>query len=81
MQLIKWTGSYFFNEEVTPHPSGSGDTLYDFYEVTLKLIVAFIAAIIWTAIDRKRYGYNRLLYWQEVYIRYYLGSFWWFSAS
>ena len=75
MQLIKWTGSYFFNEEVTPHPSGSGDTLYDFYEVTLKLIVAFIAAIIWTAIDRKRYGYNRLLYWQEVYIRYYLGYF------
>lgn len=74
-QLIKWTGHYFYNETVAAHPSGSGDTLYNFYEVTLKLIVATIVALIWTIADRKRNSYNNLLYWQEVYIRYYLGYF------
>lgn len=74
-QLIKLTGHYLFNEEVISHPSGSGDTLFDFYEVTLKLIVAFAAALIWSLADRKRNSYTILLYWQEVYVRYYLGYF------
>jgi len=74
-QLITWSGSYFFNESVTHHPSGSGDTLYDFYGITLKIIVAFIISSIWSILDRKRNSYNTLLYWQEVYIRYYLAFF------
>lgn len=74
-QLIEWAGNHFFNEKVAYHPSGSGDTLYDFYEVILKIIVSLIAVIIWSIVDRKRNTYNRLLYWQEVYIRYYLGYF------
>lgn len=74
-QLIEWSSSYFFTETVTYHPSGSGDTLYDFYELVLKIIVAFIAAIIWSVLDRKRNSYTILLYWQEVYIRYYLAFF------
>lgn len=74
-QIIKWTSLYFYNENVASHPTGSGDTLYDFYDVTIKLIVAAIAAFIWTIADRKRKSYATLLYWQEVYIRYYLGYF------
>ncbi|MHA3789092.1 hypothetical protein ACX0HA_12830 [Flavobacterium hauense] len=74
-QIIEWTSNYFYNEAVTSHPSGSGDTLYDFYEVTIKFIIAAVAALVWTIIDRRRSSYNTLLYWQEVYIRYYLGYF------
>ena len=74
-QLIGWCGKYFYDEEVAYHPSGSGDTLYDWYNITLKIIVAFIITIIWSILDRKRKSYNTLLYWQEVYIRYYLAFF------
>ena len=74
-QLINWSGHYFYNEQVAPHPSGSGDTLYDFYSLTVKLIASVIAAFIWSFLDRKRESYNTLLYWQEVYIRYYLALF------
>ena len=74
-QLIGWSGKYFYDEEVAYHPSGSGDTLYDWYNITLKIIVAFIITVIWSILDRKRKSYNTLLYWQEVYIRYYLAFF------
>ena len=74
-QLIEFTSTYFFGKAVTSHISGSGDTTYDFYELALKAIIAIIAAAVWSIIDRKRNSYNRLLYWQEVYIRYYLGYF------
>lgn len=72
---IEWAGQYFFNEHVTSHPSGSGDTLYDFYDITIKLIVSVIVTLIWSILDRKRLSYNTLLYWQEVYVRYYLAFF------
>lgn len=73
--IIKWAGLYFYNEEVTQHPSGSGDTLYHFYSITVKLVAAFIIATIWSIAESKRISYNKLLYWQEVYIRYYLAFF------
>ena len=74
-QLIPWIGKQFYNEEVAYHPSGSGDTLYDYYDVSLKIIIAVLIAIIWSVVDAKRKNYNTLLYWQEVYIRYYLAFF------
>jgi hypothetical protein len=73
--LITWAGRQFYNEEVTAHPSGSGDTLYDYYNILLKIIIAVIIAVVWSILDRKRKNYNTLLYWQEVYIRYYLAFF------
>lgn len=74
-KIILWAGVYFFQETVTHHVSGSGDTLYDYYDVAVKAVFALLAAIIWSILDRKRGSYNKLLYWQEVYIRYYLAVF------
>ncbi|RZK65153.1 MAG: hypothetical protein EOO95_09205, partial [Pedobacter sp.] len=74
-QLIEWTGPFFFGKEVTYHPSGSGDTLNDYAELLLKFLFSLIAVIIWSVLDRRRVSYNKLLYWQEVYIRYYLAFF------
>jgi hypothetical protein len=74
-QIITWSGKYFYNEEVISHPTGSGDTLYDYYNVTIKIIFSAVVAIIWSILDRRRKNYNILLYWQEVYIRYYLAFF------
>jgi len=74
-QLTKWSSIYFFNHEVSYHSSGSGDTSYDYYTFTLKLIATVVYTIIWSILDRKQVSYNKLLYWQEVYIRYYLAFF------
>ncbi|MFL9837195.1 hypothetical protein ABS768_06785 [Flavobacterium sp. ST-75] len=61
--------------EVSYHPSGSGDTLYDYYKLAFRLILALIVALIWTLVDRKSKEYKLILYLQETYIRYYLGAF------
>ena len=61
--------------EVSHHPSGSGDTLYDYYKLAFTFILALIVALLWTLIDRKSKEYKLMLYWQEAYIRYYLGAF------
>lgn len=52
--------------------NGSGDKTYDYVQAFLFMIIAIIAAIIWTVADRKRKNYDLLLYWITVYIRYYL---------
>lgn len=61
--------------EIVNHPSGSGDTLYDYSKLAFTLILALIVALIWTLIDRKSKEYKLMLYLQETYIRYYLGAF------
>ncbi|KGO80488.1 hypothetical protein Q763_10760 [Flavobacterium beibuense F44-8] len=61
--------------EIVRHLSGSGDTLYDYSKLAFILILALIVALIWTLIDRKSKEYKLTLYWQETYIRYYLGAF------
>ena len=57
------------------HPSGSGDTLYDYYKLAFMLTAAFVITCVWSIIDRKTPNYKQILYWQETYIRYYLGAF------
>ncbi|RYJ43367.1 DoxX family protein [Flavobacterium beibuense] len=64
-----------FDSEITYHPSGSGDTLYDYYKLIFSLTTALAAACLWSLIDRKNKEYKLILYWQETYVRYYLGMF------
>lgn len=74
-ELIALVGSTINHETVVSHPSGSGDTLYNFYQVIIGLVLAVFGACIWSLVDRKRASYNTLLYWQTVYVRYYLVFF------
>ena len=65
----------FFDANISYHPSGSGDTLYDYYKLAFMLTAAFAVTCLWSIIDRKTPNYKQILYWQETYIRYYLGAF------
>src|SRR5690606_6104339 len=67
--------NYLLNSNITYHSSGSGDTLYDYYKLVFTLAAALTAACIWSIADRKTINYKLILYWQETYIRYYLGVF------
>ncbi len=50
----------------------SGDTAYDYVLVFTFVVLAAIAALAWTALDRKRIDYRRLDAALRVYIRYLL---------
>jgi hypothetical protein len=50
--------------------TGSGDTTYDYLQVFALLCISFTGCIVWSALDRKRGHYNKLLYWLIVLMRY-----------
>lgn len=72
--LVPWAGKYILHVgyPITIKPNGSGDTTYNYVQLFLIAVLAIIAAIIWSAFDRKRKSYDLLLYWITVYVRYYL---------
>lgn len=72
--VVPWAGKYILHVSypITIKPNGSGDTTYNYVQLFLVAVLALIAAIIWSALDRKRKSYDLLLYWVMVYVRYYL---------
>lgn len=72
--LIRWTAKNMLHISypITIMPNGSGDTTYNYVQEFLFLIISLIACVIWSLADRKRSTYNKMLYWVQVLVRYYL---------
>lgn len=72
--LVPLIGDSFFGVELTSaRPiTGSGDTTYDYVHLFSCVFLAAIGAIIWTAIDRKRKNYIKLLQILVIYMAYYV---------
>lgn len=49
--------------------NGSGDTSFGWTEMKLDLLIAVVATVVWTLVDRSS-NYNRLSYWLRIIIRY-----------
>lgn len=71
---VAWIGEHLvgLDYEITVLPNGSGDTTFNYVQVFLFLFLAISGTIIWSAIDKRRLEYEKLLYWLTVYVRYYL---------
>ena len=65
--LIVWVGEHILNVgKITIFPAGSGDTTYNYVEIFTFFMIAVIACIIWSILDRKRANYhNFLLYFSR----------------
>ena len=72
--LIGWIAKYLLHISypITVKPNGSGDTTYNYVQEFLFLVLSLITCIIWSVSDRKRGSYNKMLYWLQVLVRYYL---------
>lgn len=62
----------FHVSKVLVYPNGSGDTSYNWAELSLTLSLALIGCIIWSAVDWKRKSYVQLNYWLCLFARYFL---------
>ena len=60
--------------EVAVAFNGSGDRTYDYIFVLCLLVLAVVAAALWSLLDRRRTAYPRLYQWLRVYVRLYLGT-------
>ncbi len=74
--LIPWLASHVYGikEPITNFTNGSGDTHYDYLLYGTMLLLALVASIIWSVIDRKRASYNQAYYWLRTGGRYFLGG-------
>jgi hypothetical protein len=72
--LVPWVGSHLFHVDATTLPNGSGDTTYGYVQVFCYLVIALLAAAVWSIFDRKRKSYPRLCEGLRIYIRIALGA-------
>jgi hypothetical protein len=73
-RLVPWAGKHLLGLKVKVHPSGSGDLAYNYVQILCFLIIAAVAMVVWTVLDRKRPEYTRLYAGLRVYIRFALAS-------
>lgn len=73
--IIPWIGANILQLEnpITTFTNGSGDTTYDYVLELFFLVFAFVGAMVWSVLDRKRPSYRNAYYWVRVATRYYLG--------
>jgi hypothetical protein len=72
--IVPWVGKHLFHVDITVRPNGSGDTTYNYVQVLCYLVLALVAAALWSLLDRERPHYARLHGWLRVYIRFGLAS-------
>ncbi len=72
--VVPWVGRHVLGiySPITTFTNGSGDTTYDYVLLFCVVSLALLACLVWTALDRHRRNYNRLLYVFFVLLRYYL---------
>lgn len=70
-KVVPWSAKHILRlaQPITIFSNGSGDTTYDYVKVLCFFGIAVAAALVWSAMDRKRENYARLNEWFRFYIR------------
>lgn len=73
-RVVRPVGTAVFGADTSVLPNGSGDTTFNYVQVFCFAVLALIATLIWSLLDRKREHYARLDAWLRVYIRFSLAA-------
>ena len=68
-----WIGAHILGAVVRPGPGDLGDATDEYVRILIVFTLSCAAALIWSLIDRKRRGYDRLDQWLRIYVRLFLG--------
>jgi uncharacterized membrane protein YphA (DoxX/SURF4 family) len=74
--VVPWVAAHVLHlsRPITIFENGSGDTTYDWVQVGCFLVIAALATVLWSVLDRKRPSYDRLYRWSRLYLRLWLGA-------
>jgi uncharacterized membrane protein YphA (DoxX/SURF4 family) len=70
---IIWTAIHVFHvsgHDATYFPTGSGDTALDYVTNYCEMVFAFLGAVVWSLLDRKRTDYITLDSWFRIWLRF-----------
>jgi hypothetical protein len=71
--LVPWVAIHLFHvtgRPATYFPTGSGDTTLQYIQNFLYIVVAFVAALVWSLLDSRRADYRSLHAWLRLLVRY-----------
>jgi hypothetical protein len=73
--IAPWVGRHLLHlgRDISSVPNGSGDRTFDYLQILCMLASAAIAALAWTALDRRRREVRLLHEGLRIYLRYALG--------
>jgi hypothetical protein len=72
--LVIWVGNHLLGVKPTVHPTGSGDTLFDWTHAFTTLLLAALGTVVWSLIARRTTSYPRLYKWFRLFLRVALGT-------
>ena len=74
--IVPWVGKHLLrlSSDITVFTNGSGDTTFNYVQVLSFLTLAALATAVWSALDRRRPGYERLHQWLRLLIRFVLAG-------
>jgi hypothetical protein len=74
--MTTWTAAHILHlgQPVVLTPFIGGDSLFGWVQNLVKLLIAVIAAVLWSILDRKRTHYRGLQEWLWLYVRLVLGT-------
>jgi uncharacterized membrane protein YphA (DoxX/SURF4 family) len=69
--IVPWVGENLLHlhGDMREVANGSGDQLYDYILLLCLVVVAMVATLIWSWIDRKRTNYDQLYQWLRLFVR------------
>lgn len=73
-KIMVWIGKNILHLSypITVFTNGSGDTTYDYVVIFFIVVVAVIASVAWSLIDKRTTTHKKLFYWLCVIVRYYV---------
>lgn len=74
--VVLWAGKHVLRlgYDITVATTGSGDRTYDYVLALCFLSIAALAALLWSALDRRRLNHARLYAWLRLYVRFALAA-------
>jgi hypothetical protein len=74
--LVPWIGAHVLHlsHPISLRPSGSGDKLFDWVQVFTMLMLAMLAAVAWTLVDRKPRAHVKLAAAFRLFLRFQLAG-------
>jgi len=73
-RVVEWTGTHVFHVTAKQVPTGSGDTAFQWVLAFCILVIAVVATLAWSILDRRRERYDRPYRWFRVMLRFALGG-------
>lgn len=74
-QITLWTAAHIFHVTASfSHPTGGGDTTYDWINLFCTIVMAIGVTAVWSLMDRRRANYVTLHKWFQLFVRFALAE-------